>query len=291
MGTKYLPMRKMLLDAADRGAQEITSTFDELDRLIPGGLPSSARRHRAWWSNSGQPHSEVWRGAGWLVDGVDQFGRGWVRFRQAGAGRWTGATPAAEGFIVAPRLPSLNVSSSGAPAAGASVESSEIRAGNTKRQTDLRLHFHWVEAGPITLDMPGRLQFPAMPSRPGIYRITRLGRPGQTRPRVYVGEADVLSRRMAGYRTPGPSQTTNIWMNEALVTHLRAGGTAVIDIAVSAFVMVGEGEGPLAPLGLGSKSARQLAEAAELVAARASGEVDLDNRCEYDTSSDPLRAA
>lgn len=49
-----------------------TFTFDELDELIPGGLPPSARNHRPWWGNSvtvdGQASS--WLGAGWKVESV-----------------------------------------------------------------------------------------------------------------------------------------------------------------------------------------------------------------------------
>lgn len=41
----------------------ITMTFAELDRVV-GGLPASAGRHRAWWSNE--------------VDGTHVQARGWL---------------------------------------------------------------------------------------------------------------------------------------------------------------------------------------------------------------------
>jgi hypothetical protein len=44
---KYSPLRRHL--AAEVGSQA-HMTFAEIDELI-GGLPASARRHRAWWSN------------------------------------------------------------------------------------------------------------------------------------------------------------------------------------------------------------------------------------------------
>lgn len=49
-----------------------TFTFDELDDLIPGGLPPSARQHRPWWGNSVSSDGQAasWLGEGWKVEAV-----------------------------------------------------------------------------------------------------------------------------------------------------------------------------------------------------------------------------
>ena len=46
---------------------QLTLTFDEIEKIINGPLPSSARTHRAWWSNDAQvhPHSQLWLEVGW----------------------------------------------------------------------------------------------------------------------------------------------------------------------------------------------------------------------------------
>lgn len=62
MATKYDPLSDML-----RGRPEpiIEVSFRELERLIIG-LPASALKPAAWWSNTyeSQPHSHYWLDAG-----------------------------------------------------------------------------------------------------------------------------------------------------------------------------------------------------------------------------------
>lgn len=51
----------------------LTMTFSELDALV-GGLPASARRYRAWWSNERDGRhvqAHAWMDAGWKVDDVN----------------------------------------------------------------------------------------------------------------------------------------------------------------------------------------------------------------------------
>ena len=47
------------------------ATFDEVARLLAGGLPSSAYRHSAWWAND-DSHVQAagWRAAGWRTEDV-----------------------------------------------------------------------------------------------------------------------------------------------------------------------------------------------------------------------------
>jgi hypothetical protein len=51
----------------------VTMTFADIDRIVPGGLPPSARKHRAWWANHAgtHVHAEAWLDAGRVVDAVD----------------------------------------------------------------------------------------------------------------------------------------------------------------------------------------------------------------------------
>lgn len=46
---------------------QIRLTFDEIDDVLNGGLPPSARVHRAWWANdtTGHVQSQLWLAAGW----------------------------------------------------------------------------------------------------------------------------------------------------------------------------------------------------------------------------------
>lgn len=62
------------LSEALRTAQSTsrTFTFDELEGLIPGGLPPSARQYREWWANavSADGQAASWMGAGWKVEAI-----------------------------------------------------------------------------------------------------------------------------------------------------------------------------------------------------------------------------
>jgi hypothetical protein len=68
--SKYSPLRRRL--EAERGA-EVDMTFAEIDAIV-GGLPVSARRHSAWWSNEREGRhvqSRAWMDAGWWVANVN----------------------------------------------------------------------------------------------------------------------------------------------------------------------------------------------------------------------------
>ena len=79
---KYDPLAAWLRRQLDR--REVTLGFDDVERLIESGLPASAHRHQAWWSNSeSHVQATAWMAAGWHVDAVDQRARR-VRFRRVG---------------------------------------------------------------------------------------------------------------------------------------------------------------------------------------------------------------
>ena len=67
IGTKYTPLGRFLADQPPT-ITTITLTFAEIERLIGGPLPRSARRGQGW-SNSlrATKHAWVWLDAGWRV--------------------------------------------------------------------------------------------------------------------------------------------------------------------------------------------------------------------------------
>ena len=59
------------LDA--RQEDERRAEFSEIERILGFGLPLSARRYSAWWSNNDHRHSQAraWLAAGWEVSKLD----------------------------------------------------------------------------------------------------------------------------------------------------------------------------------------------------------------------------
>lgn len=56
----------------DRGEDTIELSFDQIEVAIEAPLPGSARKHRAWWSNSeATSQARAWLGAGYRVQRVD----------------------------------------------------------------------------------------------------------------------------------------------------------------------------------------------------------------------------
>jgi len=76
---KYDRLGRFLVAA---GAGKQTLTFGRIDQLV-GGLPASARQHRAWWGNEvdgRHVQAGAWIGAGWnaevdLAAGIVTFSR------------------------------------------------------------------------------------------------------------------------------------------------------------------------------------------------------------------------
>jgi hypothetical protein len=65
---KYAPFAEYLEGQATRS---VTLSFEEVAGLV-GGLPKSARDHRAWWANDeSHVQARAWLQAGWLVESVD----------------------------------------------------------------------------------------------------------------------------------------------------------------------------------------------------------------------------
>jgi hypothetical protein len=76
---RYDPLREHLESS---GEEQVTMRFEDIEQIVAGSLPASARRHRPWWGNNDRSsQAAAWMGAGYEVYAVDQRG-GWVRFRR-----------------------------------------------------------------------------------------------------------------------------------------------------------------------------------------------------------------
>ena len=83
--SKYSPLRRYL-SGLPPDTEEITISFDQVERIIGDKLPNSAKRYRAWWSNEesgGHVQSHAWMNANWVVETVNLNDK-WVRFRLEG---------------------------------------------------------------------------------------------------------------------------------------------------------------------------------------------------------------
>jgi hypothetical protein len=253
---KYEPLRDHLRDANRRGDDSVQMKFSQLDKLVAGGLPASARNHREWWANGGHQHALAWMDAGFLVSAVTGEG---VRFERGTKSPTSRPPNLPRPARVAPRPLRASVESAILPIVG---------------QTDVRIRLEWRDAGSIALDASGGLAFPRLPPQPGLYRMT-LTAPGQSTARVYIGETDDLRRRANGYRNAHEGQQTNVRLKGRLGTLLGGGGSAQLSIALAA--QVDDGKGVVTPLDLSRKAARVLAESAALVLAQLAGDVEIEN--------------
>jgi hypothetical protein len=80
MTGKYTPLEKYL-KALTGNKQDVTLSFEQIERILNDKLPASAHRHQAWWANEKEGshvHAHSWLNAGWKVDSVNQKGK-WVR--------------------------------------------------------------------------------------------------------------------------------------------------------------------------------------------------------------------
>ena len=128
------------------------------------------------------------------------------------------------------------------------------------------LEFQWRFLGRLQIGEDGRPEFPIAPRKPGLYRFRFTGGNDVRR---YIGETDQLRRRFQHYRTPGPSQQTNIRMNEEFRSHMAAGWDIEVDI-VHDRIAVSSAGAPV-DVDLADKAVRRLLEHAALVSEAAAG--------------------
>ena len=79
---KYDPLRDYLRQQTQ---SRVPMTFQQVESIIGGRLPASARRHRPWWANdaTGHTHANAWLGAGYRTERVDMEGEKLVFVRAA----------------------------------------------------------------------------------------------------------------------------------------------------------------------------------------------------------------
>jgi CBS domain-containing protein len=70
---KYDRLRAWLDDKRKAGKRQLRVAFGDIEALLQGSLPPSAREHRSWWANDQTSHrqSRAWLAAGWKVADVD----------------------------------------------------------------------------------------------------------------------------------------------------------------------------------------------------------------------------
>jgi hypothetical protein len=79
---KYAPLERYLRAQTGR---RVPMTFQQVESVIGGPLPASARRHRPWWANdaTGHAHANAWLGARYRTEQVDMQGEKLVFVRAA----------------------------------------------------------------------------------------------------------------------------------------------------------------------------------------------------------------
>ena len=66
--SRYQAIAQLFEGAADT----ISLTFTEIEEAVGSPLPATARKHRAWWSNTERnSQARAWMGEGFTVVGVD----------------------------------------------------------------------------------------------------------------------------------------------------------------------------------------------------------------------------
>jgi len=70
---KYDPLRGYL---RQQTRSRVAMTFRQIEAVIGGPLPASARKHRPWWANdaTGHAHANAWLEAGYRTEQVDMDG-------------------------------------------------------------------------------------------------------------------------------------------------------------------------------------------------------------------------
>jgi hypothetical protein len=126
------------------------------------------------------------------------------------------------------------------------------------------LEWEFRSLGDVRLD-DGGLRFPKVSAKPGVYRFTFRATNAMTH--VYIGEAEQLGRRFQHYRTPGPTQPTNLRLNQLSTQVLSQGGSLSVEILTEAHLI--DDNGGRTEVDLAWKPGRVMVEAAALLTARA----------------------
>jgi len=102
------------------------------------------------------------------------------------------------------------------------------------------LRLQWRAIGQVEIDDQSKLRFPRVSTAPGIYRF-RISRTGGTKA-LYIGESDNLQRRFSHYRTPGPTQQTNLRISALLLDLLGTDGEVAVAVSETAWITMSSNE-------------------------------------------------
>jgi hypothetical protein len=184
--------------------------FSELERVLGFALPPSASRHRAWWANEREgshSHARSWLNNGWRVDYVDLNAKQVVFIRAGSAAGQRGEPNDVRAPLSEPR--ELGGQYAQAQQKTDIAIQHKDGAGDIDAEPSFDYRFHltgqWNDFPCSFPEVPRQL-----PRGPAIYCWCVDDAP------IYVGEAEELRRRIQHYRTPGPSQTTNLRLKELL---------------------------------------------------------------------------
>lgn len=65
--SKYAPLENRLSGLEE---DSLTLSYEDIEKTLGFKLPSSAYKHRAWWSNGKKGGSKFWLRVGWMVESV-----------------------------------------------------------------------------------------------------------------------------------------------------------------------------------------------------------------------------
>ena len=81
---KYDPLDDYLA-AKYSDTEDLTLTFQQIEKILAADLPASAHNYREWWANErvgSHIQAKAWMEAGWKVEEVNQQDL-WVHFRHS----------------------------------------------------------------------------------------------------------------------------------------------------------------------------------------------------------------
>ncbi|MCF6292542.1 MAG: hypothetical protein L3J04_04005 [Robiginitomaculum sp.] len=192
---KYTPLEQHLVKTAKQGSARWVASFSKIEKILGTSLPPSARIYPEWWANENpdsttKSQCKAWAIAGWKTAHVN--------------------------------ISKQQVSFFLQKAAPAKVQ-------ETKQYTDhqLLLKFRWSLKGAVYLDHKNRPKFPDVQEQSAVYRLVI---ETETGIQFYIGETDNLRRRMQGYRTPGPTQSTNQRLTGIMKSSLLLGKAVRLEV-------------------------------------------------------------
>lgn len=244
MSRKYAALTACL---EQQTANRLSLSFSAIEQILGFSLPSSAREHVPWWTNSRSPgrHNEAWLGIGWETTDLNMKAET-IAFERSDES--------------APRQ-RLSRNRRSARAASITFAPSTLMETDLAANCVVNLQLRWRRLGVVSLEGDRKLAFLLAPVSAGLYRLIVRVRDGTA---VYIGEAINLKRRFGNYRLPGKTQQTSLRINNLLIEALSSGGSVAVDIA---YQNIGLNVGGVSiDADLSDKAVRRMIEQAAIVA-------------------------